>query len=169
MTSIKWQSQDLFHLPLFSVYLIICAVSIAGLLSPSPAYSTNWLPHHPHRPHCPLRPPGLCCLFPDPMSRLPSLLPARPLKSPWLPTPKDSHPVLFLCLGSPSPGLASWNIFSPGFAGVDYCRVSGSRLASDRVVVRDPALGSHRPGFESWVYHQQLGSLTPPKPQFLPL
>lgn len=148
MTSLKWQSQDLFHLPLFSVYLIICAVSIAGLLSPIPAYSTNWLSPLPPSPLWPL------------------LLVSRPsVKTPFPPHceatkfPLASNSQGFascfvsLCLGSPSPALPSCNIFSPDTAGVDYCRVSGSRLPSDCVVVRDPALGSHRPGFKSWLYH----------------
>ena len=69
----------------------------------------------------------------------------------------------------PLPCTGICNIFSPDTAGMDCCRASGSRLTSGSAVVRDPALRSHRPGCESWLCHQELGSLTLPKPQFLPL
>ena len=163
MTSLKWQSQGLFHLTLFSVYLIICAVSIAGLLSPIPVYSTNWLPPSPPSPLWPLllvSRSNVKTPFPPPCeaTKIPSASNAQGFTSCFVSLSWQPLPCTGIC-----------NIFSSDTAGVDCCRASDSRLASGSVVVRDPALRSHRPGFESWLYHQKLGSLTLPKPQFLPL
>lgn len=49
---------------------------------------------------------------------------------------------------------------------MDCCRVSGFRLADGSVVVvRGPALASHRPGFESQLYQQKLWNPVTHPPQ----
>lgn len=128
VTSIKWQSQDLLNVPLFSVYLIIGAVSSAGLLSANPAYSTNRLTPSPASP------PGPLLLLFRSSVRTPFPLPCEATKIPLAPNPQGSLVHTLFCFSVLAAPPLSWHLltFSPQTSlawTVAGCLVLGLQMA----------------------------------------